>query len=42
MRQTAKNKGPGKGNIFYEPEEPDGKKLKSAKELELRAKLEER
>ena len=51
-KQTAKNKGPGKEEIIYDPDEPDGKiphesddpdrkKLKSAKELALRAKREE-
>ena len=52
-KKTAKNKGPGKEKIIYEPDEPDGtisyeldepdrKNLKSAKELALRAKREER
>ena len=51
IRQTARNKGPGKDKILHESDEPyrkiidepddqDGKKLKSAKELALRAKRE--
>ena len=52
-KQTVENKEPGKGKIIYEPDEPEGpvpheldepdrEKLKSSKELALRAKREER